>query len=50
MIDKITKWYHKQSPTTKGFIWIGIILIIGIILRWDYVIDNVLRSFKFLNK
>ena len=46
---KPKNWYTDQTPTTTGFIWMGIILIIGIILRWDYISERVVSSFGFLN-
>ncbi len=46
---KLRNWYTAQTPTTKGFIWIGILLIIGIIIRWDYISEKVISSFGILN-
>ena len=44
-LSKIKNWYTAQTPTAKGLIWIGVILIIGIIIRWDYISDRVMSSF-----
>ncbi|HIZ87871.1 MAG TPA: hypothetical protein IAC03_06925 [Candidatus Coprenecus pullistercoris] len=46
---RLKKWYSAQTPTAKGMIWIGLILIVGIILRWDYICERVVSSFGFLN-
>ncbi len=46
---KIWNWYKSQSPTTKGLIIAGLILLIGIIIRWDYVMDGIRRGFNFYN-
>lgn len=46
---KLKNWYSEQTSTTKGFIWIGLLLIIGIILRWDYISKEVVAAFGFLN-
>lgn len=46
---KIADWYRNLSPTAKGLIWVGVIAVIGIILRWDYIIDHVKRGFEFYN-
>ena len=46
---KLSKWYSEQTPTAKGFLWIGLLLIIGIILRWDYISKEVVSAFGFLN-
>lgn len=42
---KFREWYSAQTPTAKGFMIIGILLIIGIIIRWDYISARVLASF-----
>lgn len=46
---KLKDWYSAQTPTVKGFIWMGVILIVGIIIRWDYISERVVSSFGFLN-
>lgn len=46
---RLKVWYSAQTPTTKGFIWIGLLLIIGIIIRWDYISREVVAAFGFLN-
>jgi hypothetical protein len=47
MFKKIKEWYSSQSDTVKAFIWIGVLLIIGIIIRWDYIIDHISKGFDF---
>lgn len=47
MFQKIKEWYSAQTDTTKALIWIGIIAIIGIILRWNVIIDGITRGFNF---
>lgn len=49
MFGKVVKWYNEQSPTVKGFLWLGILLIIGIILRWETIITNISKGFEFFN-
>ena len=49
LLEKIKNWYESQTPTAKGMIWMLIILIIGIIIRWDFVSSGILKSFNFLN-
>lgn len=44
---RFKEWYSNQTPTTKGFLIIGVLLIIGIIIRWDYISNAVLQSFGF---
>lgn len=46
-MKKIIDWYRKQSDTTKAMIWLGVIAVIGIILRWDYIMENAARGFNF---
>ena len=47
MFEKIKTWYAAQSDTTKALIWIGIIAIIGIIFRWNAVIEGIRHGFGF---
>ncbi|HIZ85062.1 MAG TPA: hypothetical protein IAC04_01030 [Candidatus Coprenecus stercoravium] len=46
---RLRNWYSAQTPAAKGMIWIGLLLIIGIILRWDYISERVVSSFGILN-
>ena len=41
------KKFKNLSPTMKGFIILGILLIIGIIIRWSTIKEEVKRSFSF---
>ncbi|MCI2082311.1 MAG: hypothetical protein LKK19_05535 [Bacteroidales bacterium] len=50
MFKKIGEWYRKQSDFVKVSIWIGILLIIGIIIRWNYVKDGIMKGINFYNK
>ena len=47
MFEKLKKWYKAQSDTTKALIWIGLIAVIGIIIRWDAVVEGVKHGFGF---
>lgn len=49
-MKKIIQWYRSQSETTRAFIWIGIICIIGIIFRWDYIAGMVSKGFSHYSK
>ena len=42
--------FKEQNPTIKGFIILIMFLIVGVILRWNYILDEVGRGFKFFNK
>ncbi len=47
---KILKYvvdFKNLTPTVQGLILLGILLIIGIIIRWDYIISEVIRGFGF---
>lgn len=46
-IKRVKEWYMAQNDTTKAFIWLGIILIIGIIFRWDYITERISKGFDF---
>lgn len=47
MLKKLKNWYKEQSDSTKAFIWIGIVAVVGIILRWNFVIEQVAKGFRF---
>lgn len=40
----------EQNSTMQCFIILIIILIIGVILRWNFIIDEVGKGFNFFNK
>lgn len=47
--NRFVEKFKELSPTVQGFIIIGILLIIGIIIRWNYIIEQVKNSIDFLN-
>jgi predicted negative regulator of RcsB-dependent stress response len=47
MFEKIKNWYKAQTDTTKALIWIGLIAIIGIIIRWDAVVAGIKHGFGY---
>ena len=47
MFQKIKTWYAAQTDTTKALIWIGLIVIIGILIRWDAVVAGIKHGFGF---
>lgn len=47
LFKRIGDWYRRQSDTTKAFIWVGIVCVIGIILRWNYIVEMATRGFHF---
>jgi len=50
MFGKLVNGFKSLSPTLQGFIISIVILIIGIILRWNYIIDNIIKGFKYFSK
>lgn len=46
-ILKFVVAFKSLTPTSQGLILLGILLIIGIIIRWDYIISEVIRGFGF---
>jgi len=46
-MNKLKEWYKSQSETTKAFIWIALVCIIGIILRWDNIVEMATRGFNY---
>ena len=47
LFQKIKTWYAAQTDTTKALIWIGLVAVIGIILRWDAVVAGIKHGFSF---
>ena len=47
LFEKVKTWYAAQTDTTKALLWIGLVAIIGILLRWNAVIDGIKHGFNF---
>jgi len=47
MFKKIKDWYSAQTDSIKAMIWIGLICVLGIILRWDAVMEGMKKGFDF---
>ena len=47
VFKKMMLWYRRQDDTVKAFVWIGFVCIIGIILRWDYVVRGIQKGFEY---
>ena len=45
--SNLKEWYDRQSDTTKAMLWLGLICIIGILVRWNAVIDGIAKGFRF---
>ncbi|MBQ3382401.1 MAG: hypothetical protein IJG54_03620 [Bacteroidales bacterium] len=43
----IADWWKGLDPSMKALILIGIICLLGIILRWDYVCGGIKKGFNF---
>lgn len=43
---KIIDKFKELTPTTQGMIIVGILLIIGIILRWNEVMEGIISGFR----
>lgn len=47
---KIIQKFKEASPTIQGMIVLGILLAIGIIIRWRYIFDEIASGFKYFSK
>ena len=48
---KLAQWYKDLTPTGKSMVWLCVLLVIGIIIRWDATVEGIARGFGFfLNK
>lgn len=48
-ITKLADEYKQLSPTAKGMLLLCILLVIGILLRWDSTIEGIKQGFGFFN-
>ncbi len=46
-IAKLVADFKEMSPTAKSMVILCILLIIGIIIRWDATIEGIQRGFGF---
>lgn len=47
---KLAQWYKELTPTSKSMVVLCILLIIGIIIRWDATMEGIERGFGFFKK
>lgn len=45
--NKIKAKFDELTPTAQGLVILGVVLAIGIILRWNYIITEIGRGFGF---
>lgn len=48
--NNIIQWFKELSPQLKGYVLLIILLTIGIILRWNVIISNIIRGFDYFSK
>lgn len=48
-IVKLADEFKQLSPTAKGMVVLCIVLIIGILLRWDTTIEGIKQGFGFFS-
>ena len=48
-ILKLVAWFKESTPTTQGLIILGVLLVVGIILRWIYIVSEIMRGFGFFS-
>lgn len=47
--NNLANKFKNATPIMQGMIVLAVILIIGIILRWSHIVEQVTRSLDFLN-
>ena len=47
LFQRIKTWYAAQNDTTKAFVWIGLVALIGILIRWNAVVEGIKHGFSF---
>jgi len=46
---RLIKWFTGLSEIQQGYLILIILLVIGIILRWKYIIDNIIKGFGYFS-
>jgi hypothetical protein len=49
-VERCKRWYRNQSHTAKAFVWIVLILVIALVVRWHYIVSEASRGFQYLKK
>lgn len=49
-MKRFLTWYRSQTPTVQVMLVLIPLLILGIILRWDTIIEGVRKGFAFYSK
>ncbi len=49
MLKRLIEKYKEQTPTMQGFIVLFILLVIGIIIRWNSIIEGIRAGFEFFS-
>jgi len=42
--------FRNLDPKIQGAIFLILVLLIGIVIRWSFIIESVIRSFNFFSK
>lgn len=50
LVNKIKSWFLALPDMQKGYVMLILILLIGIIIRWNYIIDNIIKGFSYFSK
>lgn len=49
LFTKLVAEYKKLTPTGKSMVVLSILLIIGILIRWEATIEGIKRGFGFFS-
>ena len=49
LFTKLVAEYNQLTPTGKAMVVLSILLIIGIIIRWDATMDGIAKGFGFFS-
>lgn len=47
--NKLVEKYENASQSMQVMVFLIIVLIIGIILRWGYIMEQIAAGFRFFN-
>ena len=47
MFSKLKSKFKELNPTEKGFLIIIAVCLIGIVFRWEHIVESVKASFEY---
>ncbi len=49
-MKRFITWFRAQTPTVQAMLVLMVLLLLGILLRWDAVMEGIRKGFSFYSK